>query len=74
MKPSSDIAVTPRRTLPPVLRIIFLAVALLTILLPVDAVPDLAPIIGWLDDAVAVGYLAFELVQSIRSWRQGKSR
>ncbi|MBI4032617.1 DUF1232 domain-containing protein [Candidatus Berkelbacteria bacterium] len=60
------------RRFPPLIRIILLAVAFLTLLLPIDAVPDLAPLIGWLDDTVAFGYLAFELVQAIRSWRQGK--
>lgn len=57
------------RNLPPVLRIIFLIVALLTIVLPFDLVPDLAPVIGWLDDLAAFVYLVFELIQSIRSWR-----
>lgn len=71
----SQTKLTPQRVrhLPPVLRVIVLVVALLTVLLPLDLMPDLAPLIGWIDDLAAFGYLAFELIQSIRSWRQGKS-
>lgn len=71
----SQSPITPQRIrhLPPMLRMVFLVLALLTLLMPFDLLPDLAPLAGWLDDTAAFGYLAFELIQSIRAWRARKN-
>jgi uncharacterized membrane protein YkvA (DUF1232 family) len=46
---------------------IALVVALLYVALPVDAVPDLMPIIGWLDDLGAVGIALAWLERTLRA-------
>jgi uncharacterized membrane protein YkvA (DUF1232 family) len=46
----------------PLLPRLFALLALVYIVMPIDAIPDFAPVIGWLDDlgvtAVAVAFLA----------------
>ncbi len=58
-------SITPRLR-PPWWRNLLMVVAVLTLLLPIDALPDLAPVIGWLDDLVAGLYLVSELITRLR--------
>ncbi len=44
-------------------------VAALTILLPTDLVPDVVPVLGWLDDILAVLLLVYQITDAIRERR-----
>lgn len=44
-------------------------VAALTILLPTDLVPDVVPVLGWLDDIFAVLLLVYQIADAIRERR-----
>jgi len=44
---------------------------------PVDAVPDVIPVVGYVDDALVVAYVVHLLSQDIakyRAWRKGQGR
>ncbi|MGI6103299.1 MAG: DUF1232 domain-containing protein [Patescibacteria group bacterium] len=43
-----------------------MALALLTLISPLDVLPDLAPPIGWADDLVALLYLVQQALASLR--------
>jgi hypothetical protein len=43
-------------------QILPILVALLYVLSPVDAVPDFLPVLGWLDDLIVLGVLAWVLI------------
>ena len=45
----------------PIQRLFLIIVYLIYILSPVDLIPDVAPVVGWLDDAVAAIMLVNEL-------------
>ena len=46
------------------MRMIYVLLAVLYVLSPVDFVPDVIPIIGWLDDIGILGLLGYSLVSS----------
>ncbi len=48
---------------------VFLVAAALTLLLPIDLIPDTIPLVGWLDDLAAVVVLIQELLRVIRNRR-----
>lgn len=37
---------------------------------PVDAIPDVIPVVGYVDDAIVVGYIVYLLADDIRKYRQ----
>lgn len=53
-----------------ILRIILGVAATLTLILPIDALPDLVPVLGWIDDVVATLYLTSE---AWMAWRRSHS-
>jgi uncharacterized membrane protein YkvA (DUF1232 family) len=42
---------------------LFLALWLLYLASPIDLVPDMIPIVGWLDDIGLLGYLGYALMK-----------
>ena len=52
------------------LELVGVIAAAITLVLPVDLIPDFMPVIGWLDDLLAIGYLVVELLKFIRNRRQ----
>lgn len=40
--------------------------AVVTLLLPVDSLPDILPLAGWLDDILAAGYLVSEFFAFVK--------
>lgn len=40
---------------------LLMALAVIYILSPVDLIPDFIPLIGWLDDLFAIGYIAWSI-------------
>lgn len=55
------------------LQLLLSLAAVLTVLLPTDLFPDLIPVIGWLDDLVAAGYLVYELYTLLTKRRRNHS-
>jgi uncharacterized membrane protein YkvA (DUF1232 family) len=60
----------------PILKKVVLVAGLLYVLSPVDAIPDIIPIVGWLDDMGVMGglymYLMNELDKYVRGSRVGE--
>jgi uncharacterized membrane protein YkvA (DUF1232 family) len=52
----------------PAAKLLFV-LALLYIVFPVDAIPDVVPVLGWLDDAGLAALAAAMLLRSIRPYR-----
>lgn len=46
------------------MQFLYVLLALLYVVWPIDLVPDLIPIIGWIDDLVALGYVGYVLISS----------
>lgn len=43
---------------------IILVLGILYVLSPIDFIPDVIPVIGWLDDIGVLGYLGYSLLKS----------
>ncbi|MBE8712180.1 YkvA family protein [Sphingobacterium hungaricum] len=41
---------------------------------PLDAVPDLIPVLGWLDDVTIVGYSISKLTEEIKKYKEFKGQ
>lgn len=54
------------------IRWIAVIAAILTLLLPTDLVPDLVPILGWLDDLLGILVLVYQVVDTVRERRSKK--
>ncbi len=50
-------------------RPVIMILALIVLLLPIDAIPDITPIVGWLDDLIALSYLFLELIARLKHRR-----
>lgn len=55
--------VTPTKEAP-VVNPIILVLGILYVLSPIDFIPDVIPVIGWLDDIGVIGYLGYSLLKS----------
>lgn len=47
-------------------RILVSIAAVGTLIVPIDMLPDLVPVVGWMDDLIAAGYLLLEFVQLLK--------
>ncbi|MGL4986606.1 MAG: YkvA family protein [Treponemataceae bacterium] len=46
--------------------------AIIYVISPIDAIPDILPVVGWVDDIAVVGFVLFQLkslVERYKSWR-----
>jgi uncharacterized membrane protein YkvA (DUF1232 family) len=57
----------------PLAQKIVFALALLYVIVPVDALPDLVPVLGWLDDLGVAAVALALLLWTIRPYRQESS-
>jgi uncharacterized membrane protein YkvA (DUF1232 family) len=48
----------------PAMNPIILVLGILYVLSPIDFIPDVIPVIGWLDDIGVLGYLGYSLLKS----------
>ena len=46
--------------------LVFVALALIYDVSPVDIVPDVFPVVGWMDDILVTGLAFFNLIRQIR--------
>ena len=51
---------------------VLLAGTITYVVLPIDIIPDLLPIVGWLDDAFVLGYTMNALSDEIAAYRAFK--
>lgn len=51
-------------------RLVLIALGIITLFVPIDFVPDVLPLIGWLDDLTAVIFLVVEALKTIKNLRQ----
>lgn len=49
---------------------IFCGLALVYVVIPIDLIPDLAPIIGWLDDIGMVTFAGAYVAYAVRKYRR----
>lgn len=45
---------------------------ILYVVSPIDAIPDLIPVLGWLDDITIVGYALGKLSEEIKRYKESK--
>lgn len=72
-RPATDLATTPRFFLNPKAGFfakLFLVLAVLYVIMPLDLVPDVVVIIGWLDDLVALLGAGTGLLLSLRRYQR----
>ncbi|MCA5004885.1 YkvA family protein [Sphingobacterium bovistauri] len=46
---------------------------ILYVVSPIDAIPDLIPVLGWLDDVTIVGYALSKLSEELKRYKESKS-
>lgn len=46
------------------MKLLYILLAIIYILSPIDLLPDIIPIIGWVDDLAALGFVGYKLLTS----------
>ena len=46
------------------MKALYILLALLYIVWPIDLIPDLIPVLGWIDDVAALGFIGYTLIAS----------
>jgi uncharacterized membrane protein YkvA (DUF1232 family) len=46
------------------MKLLYILLAIIYIISPIDLLPDIIPVIGWIDDLCALGFVGYTLIAS----------
>ena len=46
------------------MKLLYILLAIIYVLSPIDFLPDIIPILGWIDDLFALGFVGYTLIAS----------